>query len=131
MRITLNSIEVNRTKQTKNNEPIYSALTELHSPYGVFEAVFLFTRTGFFLLKHGHPLVKFRDFDKSCGHQYGIGQTNYQKLLYNRMIEKLGDIKTQVTSYLMQNEFIDPLSLRKRDPRLYHAAKQLKELSFK
>lgn len=131
MTLKINSIEVQLTKETKDNEPLYMANVHVASSAGPLDAIFLFTRSGIFLLKHGRPLVKFHNYDSSCEHKYGIGQTSYQALLYNRIIEKLGSIKTQVASYLMRHDFIDPQSLKRRDTKLYTAAIQLETLSFK
>lgn len=131
MNIKISSIEIQRTDKTKDSEPIYSAIVSLASNCGPLKALFLFTRSGVFLEKHGRPLVQFHDYNKSCNREVPQGQTNYQALLYNRMIERLGEIKTQVTAYLVQKDFIDSLSLRKRNPRLYRASANIKDLNFK
>lgn len=130
MELRIKTIEVQRTEKTKDTESIYSAIANLSTPYGPVQTIFLFTQSGLFLLKQGRPLVKFRDFDKPCDHTYNPGQTNYQGRLYNRIIERLGIIKTQVTAYLLKNGFIDASDLRKRDPRLYRAAKHDQALPF-
>lgn len=131
MNIKITSIEVQRTEDTKDSEPLYSAIANLASNCGPFQALFLFTRTGVFLEKHGRPFVRVHDYNQSCNRTIPEGQTNYQALLYNRMVERLGEVKTQVVAFLIHHEFIDPLSLRKRNPKLYRAAASIKELNFK
>ena len=131
MDIKITSIEVQKTDRMKDKEAIYSAIASVSSPIGPLQAVFLFTRSGLFLLKRGRPLVKFRDYNKSCDHKIKPGETNYQALLYNRVIEQLGELKTRITAYLVNNDFIDLRCLQARDPKLYLAAKQTDDLNFK
>lgn len=131
MDIKIASIEVQRTERTKNSEPIYSATATVSTPIGPLQAIFLFTQSGLFLLKHGRPLVRFKDYNKSCDHKIHQGQTDYQALLYNRIIENLGELKTRIVSYLLTNDFIDAACLKAREPKLYVAAKQTDDLNFK
>jgi hypothetical protein len=126
MQIKILSAEVKTTNQTLNNQAVSTVITQVSCECAVLEVVFLFTRSGDFLPKSGKPIVKFRDFNKQNGRAQVVGQTNYQSLLYNRVIERLGEVKTLITSYLLQNDFIDATLLKEKSPTLYLAASQTK-----
>lgn len=131
MQIKILSAEVKTTNQKRNDQEVSTVIAQVSCECAVFEVVFLFTRSGEFLSKNGRPIVKFRDFNKQNGKIQVVGQTNYQSLLYNRVIERLGEVKTLVTSYLLQNDFIDATLLKKKSPELYLAASQIKVIFSK
>lgn len=126
MQIKILSAEVKTTDQTLNNQEVSTVIAQVSCECAVLEVVFLFTRGGDFISKNGRPIVKFRDFNKQNGRVQVVGQTNYQSLLYNRVIERLGEVKTLITSYLLQNDFIDATLLKEKSPALYLAASQTK-----